>query len=183
MLRLAQFLASVSGLHTNFLLYYIQRKIFFRRSFFLYSPCHYMRAWIRILDVPGCYERVARAERKSALQGSGLVRTVGPCAQGRVALMQLQLETHCRTIDRRESTTRFERPAKRARSVLYHIPVSSLVATFEQSANVAIAHLVGAAYYEGCGLCNCFHLRMRTVPMSNLTQAGYCLCVKYVYVL
>ena len=42
---------------------YIQRKIFFRRSFFLYSPCHYMRAWICVLDEPGCYERAARAER------------------------------------------------------------------------------------------------------------------------
>ena len=63
----------------NLLYYYIQRKIFFRRSFFLYSPCHYMRAWIRVLDAPGCYER-------AALQGSGLVRTVGPCAQRRVAL-------------------------------------------------------------------------------------------------
>ena len=39
------------------------------------------------MDVPGCYGREARAERKSALQGSGLVRTVGPCAQRRVALM------------------------------------------------------------------------------------------------
>ena len=26
-----------------------------------------MRAWIRILDAPGCYERAVRAERKSAL--------------------------------------------------------------------------------------------------------------------
>ena len=24
---------------------------------------HYMRAWIRVLDVPGCYERAARFER------------------------------------------------------------------------------------------------------------------------
>ena len=57
----------------------MERKIFFRRSFFLYSPCHYMRAWIRILDAPGYYER-------AALQGSALVRTVRPCAQRRVAL-------------------------------------------------------------------------------------------------
>ena len=58
-----------------------------------------MRAWIRILDVPGCYERVARVERKSALQGSGLVRTVRPCAQRRVGLlMPWAIETHCRTI-------------------------------------------------------------------------------------
>ena len=51
------------------------------------------------MDAPGCYERAARAERKSALQGSGLVRTVGPCAQRRVALlMPRAIETHCRTI-------------------------------------------------------------------------------------
>ena len=46
-----------------------------------------MRAWICVLDAPGCYVRMARAERKSTLQGSGLVRTAGPCAQRRVALM------------------------------------------------------------------------------------------------
>ena len=40
-----------------------------------------MMAWIRVLDAPGCYERTAQAERKSALQGPGLVGTVGPCAQ------------------------------------------------------------------------------------------------------
>ena len=82
-------------------------------SSYNYSPCHYMRAWIRVLDAPGCYER-------AALQDSGLV--------------------------------------------------SSPVATFEQSENVAIAHLVGAACFEGCGLCNRFHLRMRTVLMGNLAQ-------------
>ena len=43
-----------------------------------------MRAWIRVLDVPGYYKRTARAERKSVLQGSELVRTVGSCAQRRV---------------------------------------------------------------------------------------------------
>ena len=72
-------MASVDKYVTK-LLYYIQRKIFFRQSFFLYSPGQYMRAWIHILDAPGCYERVARVERKSALQGSGLVGNVGPCA-------------------------------------------------------------------------------------------------------
>ena len=65
----------------------IQRIIFFRQSFFLYSPCHCVGAWIRVLDAPSCYEHVARAERKSALQGSGLIRTVGPCSQRRVALL------------------------------------------------------------------------------------------------
>ena len=74
-----------------------------------------MRAWIRVLEAPGCYERAARAERKSALQGSGLVRTVGPCAQRKVALMPWAIATvrdvFCRSNDRRESATRFERPA------------------------------------------------------------------------
>ena len=74
-----------------------------------------MRTWIRILEAPGCYERAARAERKSALQGSGLVRTVGPCAQRRVALMSRAIATardeFCRSNDRYESAVRFERPA------------------------------------------------------------------------
>ena len=74
-----------------------------------------MRAWIRVLDAPGCYERAARAERMSALQGSGLVRTIGACAQRRVALMPRAIATaFCRLNDRRESAARFERPAKQA---------------------------------------------------------------------
>ena len=66
-----------------------------------------MRAWIRVLDAPGCYERVA-------LQGSGLVRTVGPCAQRRVALMPRAIATARDALsnDRHESAARFERPAK-----------------------------------------------------------------------
>ena len=64
-----------------------------------------MRAWIHVLDAPGCYERAAQGERKSALQGSGLVRTVGPCAQRRVALMPRAIAT---------ARDAFERPAKQA---------------------------------------------------------------------
>ena len=49
----------------------------------------------------------ARAERKSALQGSGLVRTVGPCAQRRVALMPRAIATardaFCRSNDRQKA--------------------------------------------------------------------------------
>ena len=70
---------------------------------------------MRVLEAPGCYERAAQAERKSALQGSGLVRTVEPCAQRRVALMPRAIatarEAFCRSNDRRESAARFERPA------------------------------------------------------------------------
>ena len=56
------------------------------------------------------------AMRKSALQGSGLVRTVGPCAQRRVALMPRAIATARDALsnDRRESAARFERPAKQA---------------------------------------------------------------------
>ena len=60
-----------------------------------YSSCHYMRAWIHVLDAPICYEYAMRAERKSTLQGSGLVRTVGPCAQRRVPQA---IGTHYQTI-------------------------------------------------------------------------------------
>ena len=52
-----------------------------------------MRAWIRILDAPSCYERTAQAERNSTLQGLGLVITVEPCAQRRVALMPRAITT------------------------------------------------------------------------------------------
>ena len=71
-----------------------------------------------MLDKPGCYECAAQAERESALQGSGfrLVRTVGPCAQRRVALMPRAIATARDALsnDRRESAARFERPAKQA---------------------------------------------------------------------
>ena len=68
-----------------------------------------MRAWIRVLDAPGCYER-------AALQGSGLVRTVGPCAQRRVALIPRAIATARDALlnDQCESAARFEKPAKQA---------------------------------------------------------------------
>ena len=87
------------------------KKIFFRRSFFLYSQRHYMRAWICVLDVPGCYERATQAERKSALQGSGLVRIVGPCAQRRMPQAIVKARDTLSN-DRRESAVCFERPAE-----------------------------------------------------------------------
>ena len=89
------------------------------KNIFLYSPCHYMRAWIRILDAHGCYERAVRAERKSAIQGSGLVRTVGPCAQRRVALMPRAIATARDALsnDRHESAARFKRTAKHCRTI------------------------------------------------------------------
>ena len=68
-----------------------------------------MRAWIRVLDAPGCYER-------ATLQGSGLVRTVGPCAQRRVALtpQAIAMARDALSNDRRESAAHFERLAKQA---------------------------------------------------------------------
>ena len=87
-----------------------ESQIFFRATSFLYSPCHYMRAWICVLDTPS-YEHTARVERKSALQGSGLVRTVGPCAQSRVP-QAIATARDALSNDRRKSTAHFERPAK-----------------------------------------------------------------------
>ena len=121
-----------------------------------------MRAWIRVLDAPGCYECTAWAERKSALQGSGLVRTLGADAQRRVASMPRATATARDALSnhRRESDMRFERPAKQAlviateprAGLFFVIPVSSLVATFEQSENVAIAYLVGARATTCCAI-------------------------------
>ena len=100
---------------SGFIILY-RTKIFFRATIFLYSPCHYMRAWICVLDAPSCNECAAQAERKSALQGSGLVRTVGSCAQRRVTLMPRAIATardaFCRWNDRHESAACFERHAK-----------------------------------------------------------------------
>ena len=61
------------------------------------------------MDAPGCYER-------AALQGSGLVRTVEPCAQRRVALMPWAIATARDALsnDQRESAVRFEKPDKQA---------------------------------------------------------------------
>ena len=83
----------------------------------------------------GCVLNAPRGRRESQLQGSGLVRTVGPCAQRRVALMPQAIATARDALlnDRRESTAPFERPAKQvlelateprvkqeARSILCH---------------------------------------------------------------
>ena len=92
---------------------YMQRKIFFRVIIFLYSPCHYKRSWIHVLDAPNCYEHTVQAESRSELQGSGLVRTVGPCAQSRMPWV-IATARDALLNDRHESTAHFERPAKQA---------------------------------------------------------------------
>ena len=55
---------------------------------------------------------------RAALQGSGLVRTVGPCAQRRVALIimprAIATARDALSNERRESAARFERPANQA---------------------------------------------------------------------
>ena len=59
---------------------YTTKNIFQSDNFiFLYSPCSYMRAWHGFASW-----MCPVAMRMSALQGSGLVRTVGPCAPRRV---------------------------------------------------------------------------------------------------
>ena len=54
------------------------------------------------IDTPGCCEHVAQAESKSALQGSGLVRTVpvGPYAQRRVVLIPQAIARARRIVER-----------------------------------------------------------------------------------
>ena len=71
---------------------------------------------MHVLGAPGCYKHAVRAERKPALKGSGLVKTVGPCAQRRVALMHRAMATARDALwnDQCESAACFERPAKQA---------------------------------------------------------------------
>ena len=64
------------------------------------------------MDAPGCYERMARVERKSALQGLRLVRTVGPCAQSRVPRAIATAARDALSNNQHKSAARFERPAK-----------------------------------------------------------------------
>ena len=71
------------------------------------------------MDKPACYEHAARVERESALQGSVLVRTVGSCAQRRVALMPQAIATARDALsnDQCESAARFERAAKQVQAL------------------------------------------------------------------
>ena len=85
-----------------------------------------------------------RGWREAALQGSGLVRTVGPCAKKKVGL---NASGHRDALlnDWHESAARFERPAKAGagashqalsearRGLFFVLPVCSSVAMFEQS--------------------------------------------------
>ena len=118
-----------------------------------------MRAWIHVLDAPGYYKRTTWAERKFALQGSGLIRTtcIGPCAQSRVPrAIATARARDALSNDRCEIATRFERLAKQALALaiepqakreamsillISYLSVVDPVAMFEQSKNVAIAHI------------------------------------------
>ena len=84
-----------------------------------------MRAWIRVLDEPSCYEHMMRAERKSALLGSGLVRIVGPCTQRRVTLMPQAIARARDALlnDWCESTAHFERHAEQVLVLATEPPV------------------------------------------------------------
>ena len=73
-----------------------------------------LRAWIGILDAPGCYECAARVEKVRTTR-LRIGQNCRPCAQRRVALMPWAIATardaFCRSNDRRESAMRLERPA------------------------------------------------------------------------
>ena len=112
------------------LLYYIQRKIFFRRSFFLYSPC----------------PNLMRSSTSS--EDSQLVRIAVPCAQTRVAI-----EMHSRTNGTkrrafREACSAGHRASSEARDEVCSLSepggrFAIAVAEFEQLLLTCI---------EGCGL-------------------------------
>ena len=105
----------------------------------------------------------------TSLQGSGLVRTVGPCAQTRVAI-----ETHEWHEVLHVSRGLLSRPpslerSKRRGGLFFVIPINNPV-------DSALAHFFGEfehlllACSEGCGLCDiidskfvCYYLHMHTV--------------------
>ena len=105
----------------------------------------------------------------SLLQGSGLVRTVGPCAQRRVASGHSRVERTARSAERRRSGHRA------SRSEVCSLPVSSPVDwVFEQSENRQRRHCTlfcdelfywAAAVGQQWGVwpAQQFHPRMRTV--------------------
>ena len=100
-------------LHHTLLYYiYIQRKIFFRATIFLYSPCHYMRAWIRVLDAPGCYEKVCTTRLRIG-QNCRAVCTKSS-ASGH-SYVQLARDTRC--IVKRSAQKR-RAPAKQALAIV-----------------------------------------------------------------
>ena len=73
-----------------------------------------MRAWIRVLDVPGCYERAARAERSQRYKACRL--RIGQNCRAVCTKSGLNASGHRHALsnDRCESAARFERPAKQA---------------------------------------------------------------------
>ena len=81
---------------------------FFRATIFLYSPCHYMRAWIRVLDAPGCYEKV-RTTRLRTGQNCRAVCTKSSASGHRYVQLDVLLN------DWRESAARLL--SRQARSV------------------------------------------------------------------
>ena len=93
-------------------------KYFSDGLFSYYSLCHYMRAWIRVLVRPvamNTWRGWRESPHYKAQARPGLVRTVGLCAQRRVALMPRVIATAARDAlskDPRETAARFERPAK-----------------------------------------------------------------------
>ena len=74
-------------LEVGYRYYYIYTtKNTFRATIFLYSPCHYMRAWIRVLEAPVCSERAARA-------GGEKIRTI-----------RLRIDQNCRAVCTKKSS-------------------------------------------------------------------------------
>ena len=96
-----------------------------------------MRAWIRILDVPGCYECAVWAERKFSLQGSGLIRTIALCAQRRVALLPQAIATARDALlnDWRESAT-----LSRGLHAIYKQALARALATEKREARSVLCH-------------------------------------------
>ena len=72
-----------------------------------------MRAWICVLDVPGCYERAARAERKFTLTRLRIGQNCRAVCKKKSGL-NASGHRDALSSDWCKSTTHFERPAEQA---------------------------------------------------------------------
>ena len=116
-------------------------------------------------------------------EDSRLVKIVVPCAQTRLPGPRGHRDAFSSSSERRKrrafrlACSAGHRASSEARDEVcsYLSVVGSNVRTERER-----CHSTLACFAKGCGLCNSFHLHMRTVPMDNLAQAGYCLCINYV---
>ena len=107
------------GILISFVILYTTKNSFQSNNFLIYSVSLYegmdgYASWMRPVAMNAWHRR--RESSHYNIQGSGLVRTVGPCAQSRVP-QAIAIARDVLSNDRRKSAARFKRPAKQVPAV------------------------------------------------------------------